>query len=287
MRPCLPPEPPTKPRKALPVGTVDTHCHVVGPKARFPFAPERSYNPPDATVSDYRKMRDTLGIDRAVLLSPMVHGYDNRAMLYALEQLGDTARGVATLPPDVSDEEIAALHERGVRGVRLSSLQDGRSRLRAFAAFAERLAPFGWHIDLYLEDADEIFDFEDSIRASPVPVVLEHMARVRGEAGPSSDAFQCLLDLLLLTPHCWTKITSFYRLSYERDWSDMREIVQQLIRSAGDKLFWGTNWPHLVLFDPPVPDDATLADWFVETAGDHAHRILVDNPADFYGFDRA
>ena len=39
---------PSKPRFALPPGAVDAHCHVFGPGAEFPFAPERKYTPCDA-----------------------------------------------------------------------------------------------------------------------------------------------------------------------------------------------------------------------------------------------
>ena len=36
---------PRKPRLKLPPGATDTHFHVFGPQARFPFAPERTYTP--------------------------------------------------------------------------------------------------------------------------------------------------------------------------------------------------------------------------------------------------
>ena len=32
---------PSKPRFKVPAGAVDAHCHVFGPGAEFPFAPER------------------------------------------------------------------------------------------------------------------------------------------------------------------------------------------------------------------------------------------------------
>ena len=40
---------PSKPKFALPEGSVDSHCHVFGPGAEFPFAPERKYTPCDAS----------------------------------------------------------------------------------------------------------------------------------------------------------------------------------------------------------------------------------------------
>ena len=34
---------PAQPRFTLPAGAVDAHCHVFGPGAEFPYAPERTY----------------------------------------------------------------------------------------------------------------------------------------------------------------------------------------------------------------------------------------------------
>ena len=37
-----------KPRFKAPAGSCDAHCHVFGPAAKFPYAPERRYTPEDA-----------------------------------------------------------------------------------------------------------------------------------------------------------------------------------------------------------------------------------------------
>ena len=36
---------PSQPKFKLPAGAVDAHCHVFGPGAEFPYAPERKYTP--------------------------------------------------------------------------------------------------------------------------------------------------------------------------------------------------------------------------------------------------
>ena len=47
LKSCLPPDPdPVKPTLLLPPGACDAHCHVFGPAAQFPYAPDRSYTPP-------------------------------------------------------------------------------------------------------------------------------------------------------------------------------------------------------------------------------------------------
>ena len=38
----------------MPVGAIDTHCHIFGPAAEYPFSPTRPYTPPEAPLSMFR-----------------------------------------------------------------------------------------------------------------------------------------------------------------------------------------------------------------------------------------
>ena len=51
---------PAKPRFQLPAGAVDAHCHVFGPGAEFPYAPERKYTPCDASKHELFALRGKL-----------------------------------------------------------------------------------------------------------------------------------------------------------------------------------------------------------------------------------
>src|SRR6478672_13624095 len=109
---------PSKPRFQVPAGSVDAHCHVFGPGAQFPFAPERKYTPCDAGKEQLFALRDHLGFDRNVVVQATCHGADNRALVDALQSSQGRARGVATVKRSVTDRELHAMHEAGVRGVR-------------------------------------------------------------------------------------------------------------------------------------------------------------------------
>ena len=111
---------PSRPMFRLPEGAVDTHCHVFGPGAEFPYAPERKYTPCDASKDQLFSLRDHLGFARNVVVQATCHGADNRAMVDALRSSGGMARGVATVRSGVSEEELTELHEAGVRGVRFN-----------------------------------------------------------------------------------------------------------------------------------------------------------------------
>ena len=81
---CLPPREVTRPKLPPPADACDTHAHVFGPAARFPYAEDRSYTPPDAPLEKYLGMRDAMGFGRGVLVQGSAHGRDNSAMLDAL-----------------------------------------------------------------------------------------------------------------------------------------------------------------------------------------------------------
>src|SRR5512143_3309279 len=76
---CKAPLPPVPPRLPTPPGGCDTHAHVFGPASRYPYAPDRSYTPPDAPLEKYLAMLDTLGFARGVLVQGSAHGSDNSA----------------------------------------------------------------------------------------------------------------------------------------------------------------------------------------------------------------
>src|SRR3954469_21104579 len=111
---------PSKPRFQLPPGSVDAHCHVFGPGAQFPFAPERKYTPCDASKDQLFALRDHLGFDRNVIVQATCHGADNSALIDALRSANGKARGVVTVKRSVTDEQLKDMHEAGVRGVRFN-----------------------------------------------------------------------------------------------------------------------------------------------------------------------
>jgi len=83
---CYPPDPNTrKPRFTPPAKSCDTHFHVFGPPEVFPFLSTHEYTPPAAPLEHYRKMLAVIGIERAVVVQPSVHGLDNSATLDAIK----------------------------------------------------------------------------------------------------------------------------------------------------------------------------------------------------------
>ena len=111
-----------KPDFTPPPGACDAHCHIFGPGDKYPYAPGRSYTPPDAPLERFRALQATLGLERAVLVNASCHGVDNTVILDAIAQSGGQYRGVANVDDSFTDEEFRRLDDGGIRGVVICTL---------------------------------------------------------------------------------------------------------------------------------------------------------------------
>lgn len=270
----------------MPRGACDTHVHVFGPAAEFPFSPARSYTPEDCTVEDLFALHAVLGIDRVVIVHGGAHGTDNRATLAALERAPARMRGVAVIPSGLPQAEIEAMHRRGMRGCRMSTVVSGGASFDHLSRLAAETRDFGWHLVLHFHRAEELLDVEAALTACGSPFVLDHLARISAAEGVDSQPFAAVLRLLD-TDRCWVKLASLYRLSSEPyPHRDMLPLIHRVVAHRPDRILWGSNWPHPIC-PVPMPNDGDLVDlvplWIADA--DHRRLALVDNPAALYGFD--
>jgi len=279
---------PRAPKQAFPPLACDTHAHVCGPAARFPYWSERIYTPPDALLGDFRAMLHTIGCARAVLVQPSVYDTDNRAMLAALAQDPGRLRGVAVVPFDVDAAEIERLHAAGVRGVRCNivDLKTGKGQLPldALRSLAAKVKPCGWHVE-FLMHVNEFPDLDRQLAHFPVPVVFGHLGYAPTSAGTSDAGFKALIRLMK-DGAAWAKMTGTYRLTASSmPYPDTDAFAFALVEAAPQQLIWGSDWPHVIV-KTGMPNDGDLADLLIHWVPDAAvrNRILVDNPARLYGF---
>src|SRR5579862_7006188 len=277
---------PSKPRFKLPAGAVDAHCHVFGPGREFPYAPERKYTPCDASKDHLWALRDFLGFERNVIVQATCHGSDNRALVDALYDAGERARGVATVKPDVSDRELQALDAAGVRGVRFNfvrRLVDTTLR-DVLLQIVRRVAPLGWHVVIYFEAVDlpEYYDFFASL---PTTVVVDHMGRPDLSKPVDGPDFGLFLRLMRECSNIWSKVTCPDRLSLSGPprYDDFVPFAKRLVDTFPDRVLWGTDWPHPNL-KTHMPDDGALVDVIprIATTPTLVGRLLVDNPQRLY-----
>ena len=283
---CLAPDPkPRPPRFVMPAHACDCHAHVLGPPDKYPYVANRSYTPPTALLEDYQALHRVLGIERAVIVQPSVHGTDNAVTLDGIAGYGPNARGVAVVDSDVSDDELQRLHDGGIRGVRLNLLFGGGVGLHALEPLAQRIAPMGWHVQLLL-DARDLVELAPRLAKAGVPLVVDHMGHMKTAHGINHPGFQALLGLVG-DGICWVKLSGNYRISSDGPpYHDAIVFARALIEAAPQHMVWGTDWPHPALKEF-MPNDGDLLDALDDYApeAELKRAILVDNPAQLYGFD--
>ena len=272
-----------KPRFKLPPGSCDAHCHVFGPAAKFPYAPNRRYTPEDAPKEALFALHAHLGVERTVIVQASCHGTDNRAMLDAIADDPKRIRGVAIVDDGFTDKDYDALDRGGVRGVRFNFVKHlgGTPDMDVFARVIDRIKGRGWHVVLHL-DAPSIIPLSEMIRKLPLPFIIDHMGRVPGKDGVDQPPLRALLELAKLE-RCWIKVCGAERISMP-PYAEAVPIAHAIVQAAPDRVLWGTDFPH------PNPtheaDEADLVDLvpqFATSQGDQ-QRLLVDNPARLYGF---
>ncbi len=289
---CLAPtRAPRTPSTRLPAGSVDTHVHVFD--SRYPLSPRRGYDPPDSTLEHLTAMHEAMGIDRVVFTQPSVYGTDNRAILDGSDALNrvtpDRARSVVAVDRDISDRQLAAMHDRGARGVRLNTDNAGGMPIGwdDLPELCRRIAPMGWHVE-FLFPGDDMVELAPLIGSLAVPACIGHFAYQPAGEGVEAMGFQALLSLVR-DGNTWLKISGADRVSGvgAPGYDDVAPLAEAAIEAAPHRLMWGTDWPHPNKYDTRmVPDEGDLVDTLASWVGDAdlLRRILVATPERFYSF---
>ena len=272
-----------KPKLVAPPGSCDCHMHIY--EDRFPLAPTATFKPPNAPPSAYRDVQQDLGITRAIVVQPTGYGFDNRCTLEGMAALGPAARGVAVVHPDVSDAELQRLTDAGMRGVRFHMQPGGVLPWDALEGLATKVQRFGWHVQLQL-DGRELPQHEGRLKELPCTLVVDHVGKF-GQPGttPEHPGFKVLLRLLD-TGNCWVKLSAPYETSKvgPPGYDDVFPLASALANANPERCLWASNWPHPN--QKVVPSTAAMLDLLLDWVDDEAtrSRILVDNPAELYGF---
>ena len=275
---------PRRPKLKLPPGSWDTHFHVLGPKAIFPFASTTTIDPGDATKEMLFALHAKLGIERGVFVQSAVHGMDNRVVEDALAAKGGRYFGVALLPSDVDLVELRRLDRLGFRGVRFNFMKHlhQSATIDQVMALTARLAEIGWHLQIHM-DGDFIAGMAPALMRSPVPVVIDHIGRIDAGLGLKQAPFGALLKLMQ-NDRIWVKVSGVDRITRDGPpYADAVPFARKLVQEFPDHVVWGTDWPH-PHHKLPVPDEGELVDLIAEIApsDDLLRKLMIDNPVRLY-----
>ena len=284
----------------IPAGACDCHTHIHPDPAKFPFFAGRVYTPELASPEEMTALHKALHMERVVIVTPSIYGTDNSATLFGMAARGPTARGVAVIDDKTSESDLDLMGKAGIRGVRLNlatgGVNDPSIARPRFTNAVERMKPRSWHVQIYT-NMPMITAVKDLVMASPVPVVFDHFGGAQAALGVEQPGFADLVDLVK-AGKAYVKISGAYRASkLGPDYADCIPLAKALIGANADRIVWGTDWPHPDAVTPAgkqitdvTPllqiDDGRLLNQLPVWAPDAAIRkkILVDNPAQLYGF---
>lgn len=273
-----------QPKLLVPPGACDCHMHIFGPEPEYPYTPTRSFTPPDALTPAYGQVQQTIGFQRTVVVQASVYGTDNRRTVSAVAEFGlGRARGIVMVNQDIAPAALRDLADRGMRGTRFITTVKGGPSLEQLRGVADRVAPVGWHIEMYIPRHlwSEVLPIVGSL---PVPVVFDHMGGMMADTPENDPDFVGILRLLE-SGRCWVKLCGYRASVAGHPYADVAPLARRFIRHAPDRCVWGTDWPHTTITGI-MPDDGDLLDLLGDWVSDSAdlRKILVDNPARLYGF---
>lgn len=282
---------------SLPADACDCHTHVVGDPRAWPMVPDRHYTPGPAPVGALKEHLRRVGLQRTVIVQPSFYGTDNGCMLEALDQLQGAGRGVAVVEDAIASAALQDLHLRGVRGLRVNvesaGIRDPHAVEAALRRWADRIAPLGWHLQVYAAPA-ALAALAEFLAALPVPVVLDHFAMIPA-ATPPDDATAKRLLGLVGSGRSYVKLSAPYRVAADWPASNVDALAQAFLAANPQRVLWGSDWPHTnrepgkqpleVSRYRAIPSAAlrdTIERWLPSAS--LRRQVMVDNPAGLYGF---
>jgi D-galactarolactone isomerase len=148
---------------------------------------------------------------------------------------------------------------------------------------AAKVQGVGWHVQLQL-DGRELPEREAKVRSWPGTIVIDHVGKFLEPVPVDHPGFRCLARLVE-SGRVWVKLSAMYETSKAGPplYDDVGRLAKALIRIAPERMLWASNWPHP---GHAPQDEAVLLDTLLDWAPDEATRvkILVENPAELYGF---
>lgn len=271
----------------------DAHFHVFGPKGAYPYHGKLRYEPPHAPLDDYLKLAQRLGISRYVFVQPSAYGRDNQCMLDAMRQMPrEACRGIVDLEDSTPDAELDAMHALGVRGIRMNvspihQEQEGlmESMLPRIQFWEARCLERGWHLDFLMPGwlTQRMIPVLDRLR---VDHSLAHMGMFLARLGPDQKGFQDMLALAARGQgRTWIKWTGTYRMATLPAMDDAAAMARAVLEAAPQRIIWGSDYPHLSFADQvgSIQLFNLMHEWAPRP--EDKQRILVDNPAQLFGFD--
>jgi predicted TIM-barrel fold metal-dependent hydrolase len=241
----------------------DSHLHIIDP--RFPLIANHGFLPDAFSCAEYRAQVENLGVTGGCVVSGSFQGFDQGYLRAALATLGACFAGVAQLPTSVSDAEILALNDAGVRAIRFNLRRSEGIDMSVLPTLAQRVHRLaGWHVEVYIDGA-ELFEHLRFLLGLP-RVVIDHL-------GLSRDGLPSLYTLV--ERGALVKASGFGRLDF-----NPLPVMQRIVEINPRALMFGTDLPSTRAPRPFMERDLRLIEENFDAR--IARLILHDNAVNLY-----
>jgi predicted TIM-barrel fold metal-dependent hydrolase len=221
---------------AMSKSRVDTHFHVFNAGQAVQGA---RYVPAySASLSDWTRQAQSAGVGRGVWVQPSFLGTDNSLMVHALKAHPALLRGIAVVHADVQADALKALHEAGVRGIRLNlaGISHAIPEWSQASTVWDVLQALHWHVEVHT-DQGALPEVLAQLPAD-IPLVVDHMAKPLNARADDPSVVALFRRAQQTKVH--VKLSGAYRLGEVK----ATDLAQVLLHELGpEALLWGSDWP--------------------------------------------
>ena len=253
---------------------IDAHFHVFLASA-INQAQSRYVLEYDASIEQWEKLANQVGIGGGVIVQPSFLGVDNSFLLSALQISPDKLKGVVVLAPNTPRSALAELKEQGVLGVRLNLFKDENpnANIRMYWKLIELINESDMHLEIHHDDGllnRLLLDIPSGTK-----IVVDHFGR------PKVDT-EFLNDATGIERHAsslWVKLSAQYRTPH----LNHSKVLDYWLDTIGpNKLLWGSDWPHTG-FEAKQSYENQFSELNKLVANESLmNQILVSNPSNLY-----
>ena len=233
---------------------IDSHLHVwADDPDTYPYREGQAMPTARGNAEFLLGLMDDAGVDGALIVQPIVHGFDHTYVDDTLVQWPDRFTGMCLVDPQHADPVgmLDNLVGRGYRGVRFNPAlwragerMDGAVGSALYARAGELGVAVGFLVSP--ENYDEIDVLAEMYTGTDA--IIDHFGHcVPSANGYAVPEFERLISMAR-HPNLHVKLSEFPRASNEEfPYADLFGWVHRLIDAySGDRLMWGTDFPFIV-----------------------------------------
>lgn len=188
---------------------------------------------------------------------------------------------------------------------------DMEEQIRCMKRYANRIAPFGWGLQIYHPHPEYYDSLAPIIASLSVTMVVDHFGGLKTASllefqGIDTSSFDVAkqpglkaLCNLLKERKLWIKLSAPYRCSEDPTLQDMKPLVRALVDANPDRVLYGSDWPHTQPFHRrpkglkgedveeflDFDDKAWVNQLKTWLSDDEWNKLMVKNPQVFTGYE--